>query len=78
VVEQQAVFAAAGEVVQADPHVLQEALELAQLGGLGVGDQQVPGEVAPVGAEAGGAADPADQLQVAQAAGLSLQLGSRE
>ena len=43
VVEQQAVLAAAGEVMQADPYVLQEALELAQFGGFVGGDEMVPG-----------------------------------
>ena len=75
VVEKQAVLAAPGEVVQADSGVLQEALEFAQFGGFFGGDQRVPGQVAPVGAKTGCAADPADQLQVTQAAGALLAVG---
>jgi hypothetical protein len=67
VVEQQPVFAASGEMVQADAHMLQEALQLAQFGGFFVGDQAVPGQVAPVGAHARRAADPADDLEVPKA-----------
>jgi hypothetical protein len=72
VVEQQAVFAASGEMVQADAHMLQEALQLAQFGGFFVGDQAVPGQVAPVGANARRAADPADDLQVPKPPGAFL------
>ena len=74
-VEEQAVLGAAGELMQADADVLQEALDRAQLAGLAAGDQAVAGEVAPVVAEAGGACDPAQHLQVAQPAGALLAVG---
>ena len=57
VVEEQAVLGAAGELMQADADVLQEALDRAQLAGLAAGDQAVAGEVAPVVAEPGRARD---------------------
>jgi hypothetical protein len=64
--------------VQARPDQLEQPLVALQLLDLERRDQPVRGERRPVLAEAGGACDPDHDLQVAQAAGLSLQFGSSE
>ena len=74
IVEQNAVFAPAGEVVQADAQGLQQVLVARNGGRFLRGDQFCCGELAPGFAEAAGTGDPQYGLQIAQAAGTFLDV----
>jgi hypothetical protein len=75
VVEGDAVLAAAGEVVQADAQVLQHRFVAREAQRLSLLQQVAARQVAPVLADAAGERDPADYLQVAQAARSLFEVG---
>ena len=75
VIEQQTVFPASGDVMQADAQFAQEFLVAGELARLGRGDQLARRELHPVIAQTGRAADPQDRLQVAQPPRRLLQVG---
>ncbi len=74
-VEHQPVLAAAGEIMQADAQVAQQPLLPDDLARLRTGHQAARGKIAPGTAEARGAGDPHDRLQIAQAARAFLDVG---
>ena len=77
IVEQQAVFAPAGENVQPESHLPQEGLARLELAQLLARQEAVRHQlIERVGAEMA-LRDPADGLDVAQAPGLDLTFGSR-
>ncbi len=73
--EDQAVFAAHGEIMQTDAQCLQQRVMPGDLACLGRADQACLGKLGPARAQARCAADPGDGLQVAQAAGAFLEIG---
>ena len=75
VLEQQALFAAPGQVMQADAHMGQELVGACELTGLLGCDQNRVGEVVPVRAQVRGTGHPEDGLEVAQAARTLLAIG---
>jgi hypothetical protein len=75
VVEHEAVFPAAGERVQADAQVLEDAFVQRDAHGLVAGDEVPLRERLPRRAEARGAREPDHHLQVAQSPGTLLDVG---
>jgi hypothetical protein len=72
VVEDQPVFAPAGDQVQPDPGVAHETFDPVQLARFGRRDQTARSQFGPGRAEPAGARDPLDHLQIAQPAGTFL------
>ncbi len=75
VIEGDAVFAPAGQVVQADAQVLQRGFMARKPLRFALLQQLLLRQVAPVPADAAGLRDPADHLQVAQSARRLLEVG---
>jgi hypothetical protein len=73
-IEQQAVLAAPDEMVQLDPERLQHGFVAGEAGGFGHRENAVDGEVAPRSAHAARACDPQDDLKVAEAARVLLEV----
>src|SRR6185295_13708802 len=74
VVEREAILAPAGQVMQADPQILQHGFAPPQRERLIAHDQALALEVAPARADPERARNPADDLQIAHAAGRFLEV----
>src|SRR5690554_217487 len=61
--------------MQADAYMLQEAFDIAQFARFGAGNQTLTHKIAPVVAKVGSTGDPAEHLQITQAARAFLAVG---